>query len=493
MKSCEMSLRRTLVVAGALALMMLAPMGVASAHPLGNFTTNTSTGLVVGTDGVTVDYVLDLAEVPAFQVVERLGRGPDGQLDRDAAQQYRTVQCDELAGGLRVQLDGEPVALVVAATDLSFPQGEAGLQTLRLECRLELEAPSFAGERTVTVADGNFPERLGWREITAAGDGVTVTDSDVPADSVSARLTDYPDELLQSPLRQREATVTVRPGGDAATGTTPTEPAQSMVGWLERLTTAFTDLVATQELTVAFAFLAAGISIFLGALHALAPGHGKTVMAAYLVGSRGTSRQALQLGMTVAITHTAGVFGLGLILSASQTVAPEQLYPYLGLASGLLFAAVGAMLLRRAVRARRGGHGHSHGHEHSHDHGHGHGHEDEHGHSHGHGDQPLTWRSLLAPGLAGGLVPSPSALVVLLGGIAIGRAWFGVTLVVAYGIGMAATLVGAGYLLLRARTRFEGRVSSGRWVRISSALPVATASLIIVGGFVIAARSVGGV
>lgn len=489
MRRCSISSRRALVLAGALALLVLAPTGVASAHPLGNFTTNTSTGLVVGAEGVTVDYVLDLAEVPAFQVVERLGRGPDGHADPDAAQQYRTEQCDELAGGLQVQLDGEPVALTVAAADLSFPQGEAGLATLRLECRLELDASSFVGERTVTVTDGNFPERLGWREITAVGDGVTVTDSDVPADSVSARLTDYPDELLQSPLRQREATVTVRPGGEGTTGTTPTEPGESVVGWVERMTTAFTDLVATQELTVAFGFLATGIAIFLGALHALAPGHGKTVMAAYLVGSRGTSRQALQLGMTVAITHTAGVFALGLVLSASQTVAPEQLYPYLGLASGLLFAGVGAMLLRRAVRARRRGHSHAHDHSHEDEHGHSHGHS----HGHEHGDEPLTWRSLLAPGLAGGLVPSPSALVVLLGGIAIGRAWFGVTLVVAYGIGMAATLVGAGYLLLRARTRFAGRAPSGRWVRISSALPVATASLVVVGGFVIAARSLGGV
>jgi len=486
------STRRGLAVAALVAVVLVAPAGVAAAHPLGNFTTNTYAGLVVSADTVGVDYVLDLAEVPAFQVIDRLGREEDGQVSDRAARRYEAEQCRDIAAGVELDVDGAPALLRVAATDLSFPPGQAGLDTLRLECRLVAATGALDGERTVTLVDGNFPRRLGWREVTATGDGATLSATDVPARTISDRLRSYPEDLLQSPLDRREANVVARPGGAPGVGVLPADPGASVVGGLERLATSFTTLVATQELTAAFALAATGMAVVLGALHAVAPGHGKTVIAAYLVGSRGTSRQALGLGLTVAVTHTAGVFALGVLLSASQTVAPERLYPYLGLASGLLFSGVGALLLRRALHARRHGHGHDHGHGHGHDHGHG----QDHGHAHGDalrapaGSAPLGWRSLLAPGLAGGLVPSPSALVVLLGGIALGRAWFGVTLVVAYGIGMAATLVGAGYLLLRARTRFEARPSTGLLLRAWTVLPVATAGLIVAGGLVIAARSV---
>lgn len=475
---------RLALVAGASIALGLASAGAAGAHPLGNFTTNTYAGLVVSADDVDIDYVLDLAEVPTFQVAERLGRGADGLVDDRAVAAFRAEQCRDLADGVTLAVDGEAVRLRVVATDLTLPPGEAGLDTLRLECRMVAAGSGFEGHRTVSVVDANFPDRLGWREITAVGDGTTVTDSTVPPTSASDRLRSYPEQQLRSPLDVRRASVTVQLGGGSVVGQPPVDAGESLVGGLERLSSSFTALVERQDLTVAFAALAAALAVLLGALHALAPGHGKTVMAAYLVGSRGTSRQALQLGVTVAVTHTLGVLGLGVALSTSQSIAPARLYPVLGLVSGVLFAGVGVMLLRRAVRTRRHTNDHGPAHNHGHDHGH------AGGHAHGH-DAPLTWRSLLAPGLAGGLVPSPSALVVLLGGIAIGRAWFGVTLVVAYGIGMAATLVGAGYLVLRARTRFAGRSPAGRLARLSTVLPVATASLIIAGGVLIAARSLG--
>src|SRR2546430_12709083 len=141
--------------------------------------------------------------------------------------------------------------------------------------------------------------------------------------------------------------------------------------------------------------------------------------------------------LPLAATHTAGVLALGLALSASSLVAPERLYPWLGVASGVLLAFIGAGLLRRALHAR--------GHRHHH-------------HHHAHELPPVRTRALVAMGFAGGLVPSPSALVVLLGAMALGRAWFGVVLVIAYGLGMAATLTGAGILLLRAR----GALDRGR-------------------------------
>jgi nickel/cobalt transporter (NicO) family protein len=213
-----------------------------------------------------------------------------------------------------------------------------------------------------------------------------------------------------------------------------------------------------------------------GAAHALAPGHGKTVMAAYLVGLRGTLGQAAVIGATVTVTHTAGVLLLGLVLTTFRAAASERLYPWLGLASGLLLAGVGIGLL---VRARAGNHPHPHDHPHPHGH----------HHDHGPAGRPLGRRGLVALGLAGGLVPSPSAVVVLLGGIAIGQAWFGVALVMAYGLGMAATLTGVGLLLAHLRTRMDGRLrlpAGSLAARAGRLLPAATASVIVVVGLALA-------
>jgi len=270
-------------------------------------------------------------------------------------------------------------------------------------------------------------------------------------------------------------------GGAGDGGPLPAVPGGAVGRRLEALTSRFTELVAVRELTVGFAALAVAVSLVLGAVHAFAPGHGKTVMAAYLVGRRGSVSDAVRLGVTVAVTHTVGVLVLGAALSASEAVAPERLYPLLGLASGLLFAAVGLGLLRSALTHRRAHHG-----PHGHDHG-------ARSHDHGPGGGGSGWRGLIAPGLAGGLVPSPSALLVLLAGTTLGRAEFAVVGVLAYGLGMSTTLVGAGWLLLQARSRMDGRAVPARWARwrpLAEAAPLATACLVVLGGLVLAARSV---
>jgi ABC-type nickel/cobalt efflux system permease component RcnA len=263
---------------------------------------------------------------------------------------------------------------------------------------------------------------------------------------------------------------------------------------VDRATAAFTALVGERSLSPGFALVALLLAVGLGAAHALAPGHGKTVMAAYLVGLRGTLRQAATIGATVTLTHTAGVLLLGLVLTTSRAVASERVYPWLGLGSGLLLAGVGIGLLVRA----RPGHGHPHPHGHEPHHPHPHGQEPDHPHAHDHdhpgaaagAGRPLGWRGLVALGLAGGLVPSPSAVVVLLGGIALGQAWFGVALVLAYGLGMAATLTGVGLLLAHLRTRMDRRlrVPAGSVLgRIGRLLPAATASVIVLVGLGLAA------
>jgi ABC-type nickel/cobalt efflux system permease component RcnA len=253
------------------------------------------------------------------------------------------------------------------------------------------------------------------------------------------------------------------------------------------------------------AVVALGLALLFGMLHALTPGHGKTMVAAYLAGTRGSARHALILGGTVTITHTAGVFALGIVtLSLSQLIVPDQLYPWLNLASGVMVVGIGAFAirdrLRRWLRAARprsaaAGAAHPHGHEHAHDDDHGHDHTDsahDHGHDHSHAvPEELSMRSLVALGVSGGLLPCPSALVVLLSAIALHRLAFGLALIVAFSFGLASVISGIGLAVLYARRLFTRLPSDhGRIVQV---LPVASAVIITALGLVLTARSLPGV
>jgi ABC-type nickel/cobalt efflux system permease component RcnA len=476
------------------------------AHPLGNATTNQYVGVRVEPDLLVVDYVLDLAELPAYQFCgAAFGsagcRPPSGQAVAAAAD-----QCADIAGQVTVRAAGRDLVLAVNRSVLTFPPGSAGLLTARFECVLAAPVRIPAGG-AVMVENTAYPGTVGWREVTAVGDRMTLRSTSVPARSVSNRLTGYPNELLSSPPDQRIANLVVVPGGPAVgDSATAAGPAAPLTRGVDRLSRAYTALIAHQQLTVGFALLAVVLAVGLGCLHAIAPGHGKTVMAAYLVGARGSARQAASIGLTVAATHTVGVLLLGTALSASAAVAPERVYPWLGLASGLLLAIVGIGMLRRAVELIKhrasGPHGPAHPrpqpHAHSHPHPHPHPHTHPHPHSHDHDHTGAVppgprLRSLIGMGVAGGLVPSPSALLVLLGGIALGRPWFGLLLVVAYGLGMAGLLTGIGLLLARGRALLERRARTGatswRWPlagRLTRALPVGTAALVLVVGIGVA-------
>ena len=490
-----------------IAATLLWPANPASAHPLGNFTVNQYSGLRVQADRVLVDLVVDMAEIPTFQSRDAYDTNGDGRTDPAEATAYHARSCSQQSEQVQVRVDGNLAPVRVTSSQLTFPPGQGGLATLRLTCNLVVMSGQLSGEHDVEFHNRNLSDRVGWHEVTAVGDGATLVKSDVPRASVSRGLTVYPDDLLQSPLDQRTASLRVRPGGprDSGSAARLVAPGAALPRGIDRATRSFTDLVARRDLTAGFGVVAFAIALFLGSLHALAPGHGKTVMAAYLVGQRGSPRQAALVGLTVTTTHTLGVLVLGIVLSTSTVVAPERLYPWLGFASGILLAAVGAGLLTRALRARRHARhhhtpeGHAHGHEYDHTHAHSHG-----GRVHSHGpadpDRPLHWRSLVAMGFAGGMVPAPSALVVLLGAIALGRTWFGVVLVVAYGLGMAATLTTAGLLLVRARGVLDRRASAtsasprtGRFrlADLVRAVPLATSSLIVVVGLCLAARGVG--
>jgi ABC-type nickel/cobalt efflux system permease component RcnA len=466
-------------VLGAVLAAVLLGAPAASAHPLGNFTVNTYSGLVLRPDGVRIDYVLDLAELPTFQLALTPADLP--------AWGRRT--CEVVAGTMALRADGRGLPVTAGTATAAFRPGTAGLHTLRLECGLTAAA-DLTGVRRVGYGTTAYTDRVGWREVTAVGDRMTVR-GDVPRESVSRRLTAYPADLLSSPLDVRRADLSVSPGGPALTRGDAASEAGAPARGVDALTRWFTDFVGTPQLTAGVGLLAVALSVLLGAAHAFAPGHGKTVMAAYLVGQRGSLRHAAVVAGTVTLTHTAGVLVLGAVLTTAVAVAPTRVYAWLGVASGMLLAGVGAGLLRRA----RGDHGHPHGHPHAHPHGHAHPHAHPHPHPHPQPDvhphpdaPPIRKAGLIAMGFVGGLVPSPSAVVVLLGAVALGRTWFGVLLVAGYGVGMALTLAGLGYLLARWGGALERRGTGPVAARLGRALPVATASLVVLVGLVVAAQ-----
>ncbi|MPY62412.1 nickel transporter, partial [Streptomyces spongiae] len=367
----------------AVCALVLLPAGAASAHPLGNFTVNRYDGLVAASGTLRVLHVEDLAEIPATQA--------EPAVKRQGMREWAAARCATAARDSEVTVGGKDVALKVGASSAEERPGQAGLTTLRVECRLTAPLPDRATSVRFHAAVDSGP---GWREVTAQGDRMTLTASDVPEKSVSRQLNSYPQELLQSPEDTASASLKVRPGGPALAADEDDAPGASILPrGADRWTKALDDLVGRQDLTIGFGALALGIAVFLGAMHAMAPGHGKTIMAA-TAAARGnaTFRDVLPMIVSVTITHTLGVVALGLLIAAGSSAAPSVI-TWLGVASGLLVMAAGISLVRRALlnrklmRQHEHDHGHDHhGHTHEHDHDHDHGH----GHTHEHADAPAS-------------------------------------------------------------------------------------------------------
>jgi nickel/cobalt transporter (NicO) family protein len=435
-------------------VLFLASATTAHAHPLGNFSVNHLATVAISADRVEVRYVLDQAEIPTVQ--ER-GLGRAEVLRR---------KLGEVRRGLTLRADGRELPLRPSGEPrLTFPSGAGGLATTRLELTLD----AAVGSRTrLDLRDDTFPGRVGWKAIVAApGEGTAVRTA-APSVDPTGGLRRYPEDLLQSPADRREASFSVKPGD----GTLVAPHAEH--GLPEE---AAADEPRSDGLTALFENAAAGRGVLVlmllaalgwGALHALSPGHGKAMVAAYLIGARGTARDAVVLGATVTVTHTIGVFALGLVtLALSQYVLPEQLYPWLTLISGLMVVSVGAGVLRSRLRAR--------GHHHH-----------EHGHSHAHARE-LTDRSLLGMGAAAGLLPCPSALVVLLAAISQHEVALGMLLIVAFSLGLAGTLTALGLAVVHARRFVPPRIAAGR---LAALMPALSAVVVVALGLVLAARAV---
>jgi len=415
--------KRLLVVLAALAALVF-PVA-AAAHPLGNFTINRFSRVEVAGPRVYVRYVLDLAEIPTFQA---------GKIDAGG-------YARRIARGAQLTVNGRRVRLIPVEWALAHPDGAGGLKTTRLE--VILRGPALTARSTIAYRDTNYADRIGWKEIVV-GD----------APSKSHELRAYPKNLLSSPLQVTHVRTSLIPG----TGTRPHVTRGSALRAPDRVAdSAFASLIGREHLGVWVILASLAAALFWGAAHALSPGHGKTIITAYLVGRRGTPRHAALLGLIVTVTHTIGVFGLGLVtLLLSRFIVPEQLYPWLNLVSGLLVVAIGASVLRSRLRRHR--HHHDHHHHHEHD---------------------LSRRSLVAVGVSGGLLPCPSALVVLLAAISLHRIGFGLLLIVAFSAGLALTITGIGLVAVLARTAFRRLSFEGR---LLSLLPAASALVILAAG-----------
>jgi nickel/cobalt transporter (NicO) family protein len=447
-------MRRVLLLAALAVLALAAP---AAAHPLGNFSINHLDVVRVSSDRVDVRYVLDQAEIPTFQ--ER-GLKPAQVLARKRADVARGVTLT--VGDRRV-----PLALAPGGR-ITFPMGAGGLRTTRVELLL---GARVAADGPVVVRDATFAGRVGWKAVVVAPGRGTAVRSDVTADDPTQRLRRYPTALLTSPANRPVAHLSVGPGAGTVTAprmTGGTETTRER-GGSDRFASVFEGAAAGHGVLLLFLLAAFGW----GALHALSPGHGKAMVAAYLVGTRGRSRHAIGLGLTVTVTHTIGVFALGLVtLALSQYILPEQLYPWLNLASGLLVLGVGAAVLRG--RFRRARHHHDHRHH-------------DHHHHHHHAPSELRPRTLVAMGISAGLIPCPSALVVLLGAIAQHQIALGLVLICAFSAGLAATLTALGLLVVHAG-RLTSRVRTNG--RVVAVLPALSSVAIVAVGLVLTAQAV---
>jgi nickel/cobalt transporter (NicO) family protein len=533
--------RRHIAFLGAVLGTLLAPTFVA-AHPLGNFTINTYADVRIEPERVLLDVVVDQAEVPTYTARADFDLDGDGEISDEEIETGRVDACRAGAGSFELTAGGQPLELVNMEAGLSFPPGVSGLSTMRLTCAFEarLAAPIGVAATEITYKDGSYPERVGWREIVVTGSGVTLaTGGSEPLrrTSVSARLTSYPEDLLSKPLSDEEAVVEATiggptlppfdvpdaepvpgamiepsPGAPASTAPSPvpvaSEPAVVPGGVdAAELPSIFREADLTPIVAVLSLLTAAG----LGAWHALTPGHGKTLMAAYLVGTRGTALHALGLGLSVSVSHTVGILVLaGVVVGLAGAVAPDTVVRWAPIVAAISIVLIGGWMLlnelRRRRAAARAATGQAHaapGHHHEspdHEGADHHHHDRDHIHTHGAGahshvpapGSSITWRSLFLLGLAGGLIPSTSALLILLGSLAAGRPLFGFVLVVAFGLGMAIVMGGLGFALVAARDRVE-RIELGEGLgRVRESVPLIASVVVLSFGLYLTAQALGG-
>ncbi|MCA1624473.1 MAG: sulfite exporter TauE/SafE family protein [Acidobacteria bacterium] len=497
----------------------------ASSHPLGNFSVNQYSRIEVEKAQVKLRAVLDMAEIPTFQESQTIDSDKDGSLSQNELNAFVEKITPNYIANLQLSIDGQPVELRESTKDISLPMGSGNLPTLKIKWdligNLPIENSNIVHQ--IKFENKNYVERVGWNEIVVGRvSGINIFNSTAFGTGITNELEAYPDENLNAPLTERRAEFSFTSSAIPNNA----KPLQNRDGHTSAPVEKdkFAELINVPEITFPIAIAGLFLAFGFGAMHAMSPGHGKTVVGAYLVGSRGTFKHAVFLGLTVTITHTLSVFALGIVaLFASNYILPERLMPFLSFVSGLLVFFIGLTLFKDRLFSALGWKTSSH-HHHHHDHADGHTHHhDEHGHDHSHGEhshnhelhshdehphqhahdglththggsththlppENISWRNLLALGVSGGLLPCPSALVLMLSAISLNRIGYGIILTLVFSIGLAATLTAVGLVFLYVGKFFDSPGLSNN--RIIKALPVFSAFVIACVGAVICYNS----
>ena len=492
------------------------------AHPLGNFSVNHYMRFDAVPGGVEMRYAMDLAEIPTFELLrswDMQRTSPRADLERKANEQGR-LWMDKIA----LQVDGKPVKPIFEEASLVITDGAGNLPILRITSRMRIGAKPGR----LQYEDHNFEGRAGWKEIViAAAQGARLESASQTDEERSQALTAYPPDPLVAPPQDLRAEFVWTEQSPVTTAAHPVrhtaEPAAPVIqavpqpagpvapppaATLARNAPAGTvvkndflsRLLHREEIPLNMVLIALVIAFGLGGAHALTPGHGKTIVAAYLVGSRGTLKHAAFLGAMVTVTHTVSVFALGLAtLFLFRFIVPEKITEILGVISGISIAMIGGWMLLKRFRGAHGYHRHDHtdGHGHRHQYSHKHdSHDHAHTHSHGPGghshvpEGDVSWGSLVTLAISGGLVPCESALVLLLSAISLGRIGLGLLLLLSFSLGLAGVLMGIGVTVLYAKRLLPERSKTGqgpfmRWA------PVASAAVVFVIGILMSSVSLG--
>ncbi|MGI8883083.1 MAG: nickel/cobalt transporter [Pyrinomonadaceae bacterium] len=481
----------------------------AMAHPLGNFSVNQYSRLEVEKSVIKIRQVLDLAEIPTFQEQAAIDADKNGTLSEAELNAYAERITPQFLANLRLSVNDQSLEIRAESKEITTPPGAGNLPTLRIEWNLIADLQNKNAVNQVVFENKNYAERLGWNEIVVNRlSGINVFDSTAFGSGITDELKAYPQETLNAPLSERAAQFSYTFGAmpENAAILQNRDGHKTAAVQTDRLA----ELIAVPEVTPSIILFGLFLAFGLGAIHAMSPGHGKAVVGAYLVGSKGTPKHAVFLGLTVTITHTLGVFALGLItLFASNYILPERLIPFLSFVSGLLVLYIGLTMFKSRLFTLLGwekaGHHHGHSHDHAPDQEHSHGEQKHHNHSsdeHSHDNfththdgnththlppENISWKSLLALGISGGLLPCPSALVLMLSAISLNRVGYGILLTLVFSFGLAATLTAVGLIFLYVGKAFGNSGLAEN--RILKTLPVFSAFVIACLGAVICYNS----
>jgi len=441
-------------------------------------------------DHVDVKYTISLTRLLLIEEIIVMNKDGDAKISEEEKKAYYSALREKLRKGLNLALDGRSITLDISqGIELRLPV----YRVFHFRGRYE---PLALGAHEIQFSDKNYPKLPGPVEIVAKTDegiallskaNVDLSKSYQAPGSADGRRGAFQLRELQIRFRVGEVDSLVeyagpetKKTGGASTESAVAPGAAQSTGRIDRLAKR---LFQGEVVGVGGTVVVLCTFILLGAAHALTPGHGKTIVAAYLIGSKGRVRDAVFLGVVVTFTHTASVVALGVVVQALKNVfLPARLNPFIASASGVLIFVMGICLLVSRARGKKT-HNHDHDHEHTHDHMHDHDHDHSYHHegheAHDHGAK-VTTAALLSLGIAGGIVPCPDALAVLLLAISFNHLLLGLLLLLAFSLGLAVVLIAIGVLLVTGRLRLSKGVEESRVVKYY--LPVASAVAIAILG-----------